>query len=563
MTLLFRHHAKGHRIMLRLSRLGAQIALIWVLISSAAAQDAAFDVPPLNAGLGTPPPSLDRSTPQGTIESFLELGHQGNFAEAAHLLDLGDIPAPNQPLAGPLLAEQLFVVMDRKVVIPWDRLPDRPDGWLSGPSDNEAVGRVRRSIVLDWLDLGYREVPVRLNRVAPATSDAVWVFARQSVGNIGALHMRYGPTNLEKRLPAWSRQRAVAGMYLWEVLFLPLLVIVSALVGWLTYRIVGGFQRRRDTRLTRAIVRALRWPATIAITVGFIGFVTRNVMVVSGLLDSFVSPAVVIGFVTAVTLAVVLIIDEVLDHISQNNPHELAEPENAHLRNMATTISAARKFIIVIAVITGAGLILSSANTFETLGLSLLASAGALTIVLGFAAREVLGNILASVQIAMNRSARIGDQLIFEGHFCTVERIHFTYVQLAIWNGNRLIVPVSYFVRDAFQNWSIEDVRMIRLIELTLAQTADVDAMRDFFFDKVETEDGDDTGPLDKAKVLVTGQDVFGQKVLFGLPTSDPATSWAMECKMREQLLEKAREIERETGRQMLPSENVQGLPTS
>ena len=58
------------------------------------------------------------------------------------------------------------------------------------------------------------------------------------------------------------------------------------------------------------------------------------------------------------------------------------------------------------------GFVLTSINSFQSLGLSLLASAGAVTVVLGFAAREVLGNILASVQIALNRSARIGDQLI-------------------------------------------------------------------------------------------------------------------------------------------------------
>ncbi|RKF15231.1 mechanosensitive ion channel protein MscS [Roseovarius spongiae] len=519
----------------------------------AAAQERWFEIDTLNAGLGPAPQAIDRSTPQGALESFMHHASRGDFSRAAHLLDLGDIAPEQQPAAGARLVKQLYTVIDRKVVIPWGDLSDRPDGWILGTSDNPAAGRTRRSIALEWLDMGRREVALRVNRLKPSDGDPVWVIARQSVANIPALYERFGPTRIERMLPDWARDRAFWGLYVWEVLFLPLLALASVLLGKLTYRFVGSFQRQRDTRLTRAIVRALRWPATIAVTAAFVGFCTSRVLVVSGLLDSFISPAVVIGVVTAGAMAAVLIIDEVLDHLLPNTPGDLADPGNSHLRDMATTIAAVRKFVIVIAVMIGVGLVLSSANLFSTLGLSLLASAGALTIIMGFAAREVLSNIMASVQIAINRSARIGDQLIFEGHFCTVERIHFTYVQLAIWNGNRLIVPVSYFVSDAFENWSIEDVEMLRLIELRLAHTANVAALRDVFFDAIREEDGDDTGPVEEATVMVTGQDAVAMTVLFALPTPNPSTAWSMECAMRERLIQAAARMEAADGVPMLP----------
>ncbi len=37
-----------------------------------------------------------------------------------------------------------------------------------------------------------------------------------------------------------------------------------------------------------------------------------------------------------------------------------------------------------------------------------------MTIVLGFAARNVLGNIMASLQIALNQSARVGDRVVYK-----------------------------------------------------------------------------------------------------------------------------------------------------
>lgn len=525
--------------------------------------DGSFTVEVLNPGLPPLADAVDRSTPLGAMESFLYYAERDDYETAAHLLDLTDLPQEEQSGQGPRLASQLHTILDRKTVIPWEDLADRPDGRLRGSENDPGAGRDRRSIILAWLDLGHRAVPIRLNRVTPEGGEAAWVISRQSVDNISALHDLYGPTELERALPVWARNTEIMGLYLWELIFIPLLFALATLLAWLTYRIVGKVTKLGDTRLTRAIIRALRWPLTIAVTTSFIGYATSNVFVVSGMIDTFINPTVLIGLISAATLAVVLIVEEILEWIEDRYEGDLADPENAGLRSMATTISALRKFIIVIAVITAIALILNSANTFETFGYSLLASAGAMTILIAFAAREVLGNILASLQIALNRSARIGDLIIFEGMYCYVERIHFTYVQLRIWTGNRYVVPVSHFVKDAFQNWSIEEHEMLRLIEITLAQTADVDALRRYFLETIETEDGDETGPASDAVAMVRDQDVFGQKVVFALPTPNPSTGWEMECRMRERLLAKARDIQEKTGRAMLPSTDIRDIPDS
>ncbi|MFC6584355.1 mechanosensitive ion channel family protein [Sulfitobacter aestuariivivens] len=488
-----------------------------------------------------------------SVESFLYLTARGHFSDAAHLLDLTDLPRADQATEGAKRARELSVVLERKVVIPWGSLADRPDGWLAGSNDDQASGRVRRSLLIDRMELDDHFVPLRLNRIkAGENADPVWVFSPQTVDNIPRLHELYGPTELEKKLPLWARAEGFWGMYVWEVLFLPLLLIVASILSFLAFGFLKEMGEKAPQRWMRFLGRSFRWPAAIALFAAVLGTGTREVLVVSGVLDAILNPVLVIAYVFAATLALVLIIDEVFDRISKSNPNELADPENSHLRSMATTISAARKFLIVIATLVGTGVVLTSVDTFPNLGLSLLASAGALTIVLGFAAREVLGNILSSVQIALNRSARIGDQLIFEGHFCTVERIHFTYVQLMIWNGTRLIVPVSYFVSDAFENWSLEDPKMVRPILMTLAQDADVDAMRKVFLDLLEREDDEDVHPKERAAVRVIDQDVFGLKVRFELPAANPATGWDIECRVREGLQKAARKLQSE-GTSILP----------
>ncbi len=253
----------------------------------------------------------------------------------------------------------------------------------------------------------------------------------------------------------------------------------------------------------------------------------------------------------AVLLFALSVLDTLLDRIVTFDSDKLADPDHSSARTYATLLTAGRRTLIVGGFLVGVGIVLASANLFRTLGFSLLASAGAITLVLGFAARQILGNILASLQIALNRSARIGDQIVFEGDYATVERIHFTFVQLKTMKDNRLIVPVSNFVNDKFENWSMIDGGMTCHVPITFAQTADLDAMELRFRDLVEEE------PLipDKgsACLWVMSQDALGITVRFQFRVEEPTETWTTERSMQERILKAAQELQAETGETVLP----------
>lgn len=537
------------------------LVLVFGLISTAAAQEPYFEIDTLNSGLPAVPDGLERDTPRAAIESLLSLFEDDQYGAAAHLLDLSSLPPDQQANKGADLARQLKTVIDRQVLIPWSDLSDRPDGWLAGPQEDPGTGRIRRSILINTLELGQRPVPLRLSRVKPQNGDPVWVVSRQSVRDIPALYERFKPTQLEMAMPPWARDRGPFGMYIWEWLLLPLITVLAFLLGYIAYRFVGWLGQLSSRRIVQSIVRAFRLPATIVVISAVIGFATNRLLVVTGPISVVISPLVLLGYVIGIALAAIRVADEIFDRVSLSSPEELANPGNAHYRSMATMLSGFRKFVIILAVLIGSATLLSSVEVFNSLGYTLLAGAGAVTLVLGFAAREVLGNLLAAVQIALNRSARIGDQIIFEDRFCTVERIHFTYVQLAIWTGNRFIVPVSHFVKHPFENLSAGDREMTRPIYMTFAQTADVDALRNAFYEVMDEIDDGTLGSKDDAGVWVADQDVFGKKLLFALPTPDQSSFWDLETACRERLLARAAQLEVETGTPFLPQTPSQDLP--
>ena len=508
-------------------------AVLFCLPVMLAAQETVYEVDELNAGLAQPVSALDQATPQTAIASFLDAVEADDFARAAHVLNLNDLAVAAQAERGPQLAEQLGAIIDRKVVLNWQALLERPDSLDSNlPGDDPMAGQARRSLMIAVLESDTRPVAIRLNRVKPADRDAVWVFSRQTVGNIEPLYGLYGPSQIEQSLPTWLRAKGPMGLYWWEIIGIPLMLCAAAIAALITWRVMTWVGRRTRDSVLGKLVHDLRIPVTLFALGTTMSLATGYVFVVSGLVSNILEPVLVLIFVSAAMIVAVNIIDAVLERVMVKDVEDLASPEAEDRRAYATTIFAVRRLTVAIAVLLCFGITLTTANVFKTLGFSLLAGAGGLTLMLGFAAREVLANILASLQISANRSARVGDHLVFEGELCTVERIHFSFVQLKIWNSTRLIVPVSEFVSKSFINRTLIDSDMIRTVVLTVSPQTDVGALRAFYENWMDNDDR--VGDPSTYECLVTGQDEFGLKVRMCAQVPDPRDGWAVECALRE-----------------------------
>ncbi|MCY0093172.1 mechanosensitive ion channel family protein [Hoeflea ulvae] len=517
--------------------------------------DAYFETGPLNPGL-VDTVRIDRDTPQATVESFLHHSRAGNYAAAAHLLDLGAIEPERQSSVGAERARQLEQILNRKVWLKWEDIPDRRDGLDVTASPKELLaGEPRRSIRLALIDLDDRPVPIRLERVKPAGGDPVWVFAAQTVDNLPALDRLYGESWLERSLPDWARQQVTAGLAAWQVIAIPVLLISSLLAGWCVYRLLRDAGQRLAPRFSGRLLGRLA--LSLAVLTGAIVayLVQRHLFVFSATIDTFLGPLMLLVLLGGGLTVFVQTIDMILERTLIRDIAELEKPENREMRAFQTNLSAFRRIGIVLAVVFAAGLLMTQINLFATTGVALIGSAGVVTLILAYAARSALSNIMASLQIAISKTAAVGDSLYFENRWCYVEKINFTYVQLKTWDKRRLIVPVTYFVSEPFENWTKRDPTMTKVVRLRLHHSADVDALRARFQQFVESDDK--VIDKDGARVLVVDHDATGMVVGFYATAEEPLTAWTMECELREAMLKAARELEleRSEGMQYLPAE--------
>ena len=129
--------------------------------------------------------------------------------------------------------------------------------------------------------------------------------------------------------------------------------------------------------------------------------------------------------------------------------------ENQGRANRVTTQSQIiRRVAQVIIVIAG---LVSAIMTFPSVQFamgSLLASAGLASVIAGMAARSMLGNVFAGLQLATTDAIRVDDIVVVDNEQGTIEEITLTYVVMRTWDDRRLILPSTHFTENPFANWT-------------------------------------------------------------------------------------------------------------
>lgn len=134
--------------------------------------------------------------------------------------------------------------------------------------------------------------------------------------------------------------------------------------------------------------------------------------------------------------------------------HPVNVSDNLAARAIHTQTHVLVRTVCVVIFVLGMAAILMTFPSVRTVGASLLASAGVAGLAIGMAARPVLGNLIAGIQIALTQPIRIDDVLIVENEWGWVEEITGTYVVMRLWDRRRLVIPLEWFISHPFQNWT-------------------------------------------------------------------------------------------------------------
>ena len=126
----------------------------------------------------------------------------------------------------------------------------------------------------------------------------------------------------------------------------------------------------------------------------------------------------------------------------------------ARVRRVRTQVTLIQRVVTATVGVVAVAAMLLTFPAMQAAGASLLASAGILGIVAGVAAQSTLGNLFAGLQIAFGDMVRLGDTVVVDGEWGTVDEITLTFLTVRTWDERRITMPVSYFTAKPFENWS-------------------------------------------------------------------------------------------------------------
>ena len=247
---------------------------------------------------------------------------------------------------------------------------------------------------------------------------------------------------------------------------------------------------------------------------------------------ALVEHLLLIGLLAAGTWLVVRCVGAFEGAAVRRYPMDAAD--NLQARRVVTQVRVLARTADVVVIVLGTAIILLTIPGVRQLGASLLASAGVAGLAIGLAARPVLSNLIAGLQIALTQPIRLDDVVIIEGEWGRIEEIAGSYVVVRIWDERRLVVPLNWFIEHPFQNWTRRSSQLIGTVFLMLDFRTPLAPLREEFKRLCEASEQWDR----RVCVLqVTDANEQTMQLRMLVSSTDSGRNFDLRCQVREGLI--------------------------
>ena len=316
--------------------------------------------------------------------------------------------------------------------------------------------------------------------------------------------------------------------------------LILGIVGHLfIYRLIRKFTQKShnkiDDSLARHLYRPIQWlivAFVIYLGLGFIGSLSE----VTGTEEDKLGEVkhllalIVIGLISWLCIRTVSVLE---DYVTEH--FNVDVKDNLRARKIQTQFRVLRRLVIIVVFIVAAAAILMTFPRIKALGTTILASAGIIGVVVGFAAQRTIGTFIAGLQIAFTQPIRVDDVVIVEGEWGRIEEITLTYVVVKIWDLRRLIVPITYFIEKPFQNWTRVSADILGTVFIYVDYTVPFDAIREQLQRILNASELWDK----KVCVLqVTNTTEHTVELRALMSAQDASMAWSLRCEVREKLID-------------------------
>ncbi|CCU78595.1 Potassium efflux system KefA protein / Small-conductance mechanosensitive channel [Halanaerobium saccharolyticum subsp. saccharolyticum DSM 6643] len=217
-----------------------------------------------------------------------------------------------------------------------------------------------------------------------------------------------------------------------------------------------------------------------------------------------------------------------------DDTHRIDSSNNLRARKIHTQYRILERVIKVLIIFIAVAAALMTFDSIKRVGISLFASAGVASIIIGFSAQKIIASIIAGIQLAIAQPIRVQDVVIVNGEWGWIEEINLTYVVVKVWDRRRLVVPTTYFIDNIFQNWTRKSSFILGTVFLYTDYTISVDAIREEL-DRLLEDNKLWDGKVKVVQVTDASEKTMELRIL--VSADDSPTAWELRVFLREKLI--------------------------
>ncbi|WP_051696149.1 mechanosensitive ion channel family protein [Streptomyces sp. NRRL S-244] len=308
-------------------------------------------------------------------------------------------------------------------------------------------------------------------------------------------------------------------------------LVVTLLAGWLLDLLLRRADARHSETPLWGLLRHCRLPFQLVLCTTLL-YGSHRRMGIAPQYVFAVGRALTLVLIGSAAWLLVRIATAVVD--SSYARYAARNPDGARVRRVRTQVTLIHRVVTAVVVVVAVAAMLLTFPPMRAVGASMLASAGVLGIVAGIAAQSSLGNLFAGLQIAFGDTVRIGDTVVVDKEWGTVEEITLTFLVVRTWDERRITMPVSYFTGKPYENWSRGGAQMTGTVFWHLDHSAPLDLMREQLqgiLEEIPEWDGR------TASLAVTDTTPHTIQVRAVVTAKDATDIWTVRCQVRERLI--------------------------
>lgn len=166
--------------------------------------------------------------------------------------------------------------------------------------------------------------------------------------------------------------------------------------------------------------------------------------------------------------------------------------------------------------------------------------AGAIAVLVGMAARPLIENLFAGLVITFNQPIRVGDTVIIQGRYGTVEDINLLNTIIKVWNWRRFIIPNNKLLTLEYENLSLNSENEWAHISFWVEPTVELEKIRELA--KSAMRACKTLSPVEDPSFWVMSLEKEAIECWVAGWAGSPAEAWALKSATRRNLAKLLRE---------------------